>query len=153
MNKSILILSSNVQIIPKGDTILVYSKWIENSFPIIPARPKVTLTLYTSTCGAHSWGVSHCHCPLEIRRPVALSLGDVATPATILLWPSSFLQQRTSTCESQDPQTGQEHRILDKGTPSHAHTLQGAAKVPKVVFNYTLSQMVQYKCHSRPALI
>ena len=95
-------------------------------------------------CGAHSWGVPHCHCPLEIRRPVALSLGDVATPATILLWPSSFLQQRTSTCESQDPQTGQEHRILGKGTPSHAHTLQGAAKVPKVVFNYTNSQMVHY---------
>ena len=36
-------------------------------------------------CGVHSWGVPHCHCPLEIRRPVALSLGDVATPATILL--------------------------------------------------------------------
>ena len=37
---------------------------------------------------------------------LSLSLGDVVTPATILLWPSSFLQQRTSTCKSQDPQTG-----------------------------------------------
>ena len=61
---------------------------------------------------------------LSTRNPVdlSLSLGDVATPATILLRPSSFLQQRTTTCKSQDPQTGQEHRILGKGTHTHVHT-------------------------------
>ena len=53
---------------------------------------------------------------------LSLSLGDVATLATILLRPSSFLQQRTTTYKSQDPQTGQEHRILGKGTHTHVHT-------------------------------
>ena len=90
------------------------------------------------------------HCPLESRRFVTLSLGDVATPATILLRPSRFLQQRATTCKTQDPQTGQEHRILGKGTHTHAHTLQGAAKFPKVC-STTNNQMIQYKCHSRPA--
>ena len=73
-------------------------------------------------CGVHSWGVPSLS--LSTRNPVdlSLSLGDVATPATILLRPSSFLQQRTTTCKSQDPQTGQEHRILGKGTHTHAHT-------------------------------
>ena len=67
---------------------------------------------------------------------LSLSLGDVATPATFLLRPLSFLQQRTTICKSQNPQTGQEHRILGKGT--HTHTFTHAARRshnPKGVFN------------------
>ena len=94
---------------------------------LCPAFLTLSDRLYTfdskPNCGAHSWGVPHCHCPLEIRRPVALSLGDVATPATILLWPSSFLQQRTSTCESSgstDRAGTQDTR--QRNTHTHTHT-------------------------------
>ena len=71
-------------------------------------------------CETHSWGVPHCHCPLEIRRPVALSFGDVAIPATILLGPSSFLQQQTSTCES----PGSTNRVgtQEYWAKEHTHT-------------------------------
>ena len=82
-------------------------------------------------CETHSWGVPHCHCPLEIRRPVALSLGDVAIPATILLGPSSFLQQQTSTCES----PGSTDRVGTQDTGQrNTHTRTHAARrsqVPK----------------------
>ena len=82
---------------------------------------------------------------LSTRNPVdlSLSLGDVAIPATILLRPTSFLQQLTTTCKPQDPQTGQEHTDTRKGTHTSTHTLQDAAKIPKVVFTTQNSQMVQ----------
>ena len=84
-----------------------------------------------------------CEC-LEVTvhsNPVvlSLSLGDVATPATISLRHSRFLQQRTTTCKAQDPQTGQEHRILGNRThKTHAAFTRhkDTAQFPKGVFNY-----------------
>ena len=84
------------------------------------------------------------------RRPVALSwrrcnsCDDSASAYE--LPPATYNNLQVS--ESTDRAGTQNTR---KGTPSHAHTLQGAAKVPKVVFNYTNIQMVQCKYHSRPA--
>ena len=80
------------------------------------------------------------HCPLESRRFVALSLGDVSIPATIPHGPSRFLQQRATTCDSQDPQTGQEHTDMHTGTHTCSHVLQDAAKIPKVVFTTQTSR-------------
>ena len=72
----------------------------------------------------HSWGVPHCHCPLEIPY-LSLSLGDVATPATI---PSAF-ELPPQYNYAKDPQTGQ----------AHVHTRCKAQS--KVVF---FNQLIQY---------
>ena len=47
----------------------------------------------------------------------------------------------SNTCANRLPIADTRSRV---GKNEHAHTLQGAAKFPKVVFNYTNSQMVHY---------
>ena len=71
------------------------------------------------------------------------SSGDIATPSTISLRPSRFLQQRTTTCKTQDPQTGQEHRILGNRThKTHAAFTRhkDTAQFSKGVFTTKLSR-------------
>ena len=70
------------------------------------------------------------------------SFGDVATPSTISLRPSRFLQQRTTTCKAQDPQTGQEQRILGKGTHTHTRAARRSQN-PKWCSTTRTYQMIQ----------
>ena len=106
--------------------------WLHGLNLLCPAFLTLSDCLYTfapkPNCGAHSWGVPHCHCPLEIRRPVALSLGDVATPATILLGlraSSSNVHQPTSL------RIHRQGRNTEYSAKEHPHTHTRCKAQPK----------------------
>ena len=106
-----------------------------------------------SNCRAHSWGVPRCHCPLEPRRPVAHSRRQCNScddsASAFELPPATYnnLQVSGSTNRAGTQDTRQ------RNTHTRSHAAR-RSQVSQVVFkDYTLSQMVQYQCHSRPTLI
>ena len=84
--------------------------------------------------GDELWGALFGSAPRSLSPRIpsnSHSPGEVGTPSTNVLRPSRFLQQHSTTCRVQDPQTGQEHRILTR-EHTRAHTsCKTQPRIPK----------------------